>query len=209
MRLAGAFKASVLVKIMALSLLLGLTFPATAKTVLVVGDSISAGFGVPNGQGWVALWAKQQPELTLINASLSGETTRGGLTRLPALLAEHQPQLTIIELGGNDGLRGMPIKVIKSNLAQMIELVQQAGSQVLLLGMQIPPNYGAHYTDAFASQYAQLAQQFNVPLVPFFLEDIAGVDGLMQADGIHPTAEAQPILLKHVMGTALLGLSPQ
>lgn len=171
-------------------------------TVLVLGDSISAGFGFPVQKGWVALMQQelqqQEPTAQVINASLSGETTQGGLTRLPNLLAEHQPQLTIIELGGNDGLRGMPIQTIEHNLAELIRLSQQANSQVLLLGMQIPPNYGARYTAMFKDIYPHLAQKFAVPLVPFLLEGIAEHPELMQADGIHPTQEAQPLIWQWV-----------
>lgn len=167
--------------------------------VLVLGDSISAGFGIPVQEGWVKLFANklQQKVATaeVINASVSGETTQGGLTRLPQLLAQHQPTLTIIELGGNDGLRGMPIKVIENNLRQLVQLSLAADSQVLLVGMQIPPNYGARYTELFANNYRKVAEDLNVPVLPFFLEDVAGVEGMMQADGIHPTATAQPLLV--------------
>lgn len=170
--------------------------------ILVLGDSISASFGMPMQEGWVAIMQKelQQRVATteVINASISGETTQGGLTRLPSLLAEHQPTLTIIELGGNDGLRGTPINVIQNNLSRLIKLAQQADSQVLLLGMQIPPNYGARYTDLFKEVYPRLARSLNVELVPFLLEGVADQPELMQADGIHPRAEAQPIIWKLV-----------
>ncbi|QQD22834.1 arylesterase [Oceanospirillaceae bacterium ASx5O] len=164
--------------------------------ILVVGDSISAGFGVPLQQGWVALLQRnvqqRQPQLQVINASSSGETTQGGLTRLPTLLKQHQPDLTIIELGGNDGLRGTPIPVIRRNLERMVQLAQAAGSDVMLLGMQIPPNYGARYTELFSRSFTELAERFELPVVPFLLEGIATEPGLMQSDGIHPTAAAQP-----------------
>ncbi|QQD25402.1 arylesterase [Venatoribacter cucullus] len=164
--------------------------------ILVVGDSISAGFGVPLQQGWVALLQRnvqqRQPQLQVINASSSGETTQGGLTRLPALLKQHQPDLTIIELGGNDGLRGTPIPVIRRNLERMVQLAQAAGSDVMLLGMQIPPNYGARYTELFSRSFTELAERFELPVVPFLLDGIATEPGLMQSDGIHPTAAAQP-----------------
>ena len=164
--------------------------------ILVVGDSISAGFGVPLQQGWVALLQRnvqqRQPQLQVINASSSGETTQGGLTRLPALLKQHQPDLTIIELGGNDGLRGTPIPVIRRNLERMVQLAQAAGSDVMLLGMQIPPNYGARYTELFSRSFTELAGRFELPVVPFLLEGIATEPELMQSDGIHPTTAAQP-----------------
>lgn len=171
---------------------------AHAATILVVGDSISAGFGIPLQQGWVSL-AEQQlqqdyPQLTLINASISGDTTAGGRSRLPSLLEQHQPHLVIIELGGNDGLRGTPIQVIRSNLSAMVEHSQQLDADVLLLGMQIPPNYGAAYTQAFAKVFQQVSDSHDTRLVPFLLADIAGNSELMQSDGIHPTAEAQPVM---------------
>lgn len=166
--------------------------------ILVVGDSISAGFGIPVQQGWVALLARdlQQdvPTAQVINASISGDTTAGGVSRLPALLQEHRPDLTIIELGGNDGLRGMPLRSMKANLQQMIRLASNAGSGVMLLGMQIPPNYGSRYTDGFRETYLQLAAENDLPLLPFLLDGIATRPELMQADGIHPTADAQPAM---------------
>lgn len=164
--------------------------------ILIVGDSISAGFGVPVQQGWVALLERQLqqdvPSVRVVNASISGETTQGGLTRLPALLKQHQPDLTVIELGGNDGLRGTPIAVIRRNLERMIVLAQEAGSDVMLLGMQIPPNYGPRYTTSFRAIFADLAADYRLPLVPFLLEGIATEPELMQSDGIHPTTAAQP-----------------
>ncbi|GGY52103.1 arylesterase [Bacterioplanes sanyensis] len=169
---------------------------AHAATVLVIGDSISAGFGLPVQQGWVALaqssLQQQHPEVQLINASISGDTTAGGRNRLPALLQQHQPQLVVIELGGNDALRGTPIQVIRNNLSAMVEQSQQAGADVLLLGMQIPPNYGAAYTQAFANVFQQVSDAHDTLLVPFLLEGIATQPEMMQADGIHPTAKAQP-----------------
>lgn len=139
---------------------------------------------------------QQVPQLTVINASISGDTTQGGLTRLPALLKQHQPTLTIIELGGNDGLRGTPIINIKTNLQKMIILAQEANSNVLLLGMQIPPNYGPRYTSLFRNIYIDLAKEQKIQTLPFLLEGVAEHTELMQADGIHPTAKAQPIMLK-------------
>lgn len=178
-------------------LTMALALPVRAEpTILVVGDSISAGFGIPMQDGWVALLERslQQdvPELKVVNASISGETTGGGLNRLPALLAEHNPDLTIIELGGNDGLRGMPLMLIRRNLTQMIKLSHQAESDTMILGMQIPPNYGPRYSNGFRDLFGQLADENNSLLIPFLLEGIATRPELMQADGIHPTAEAQP-----------------
>lgn len=188
----------------ALSLLLGGS-SAFAGTLLVVGDSISAAFGMDTRQGWVALLEKRLDEQgfdhQVVNASISGDTSAGGAARLPALLAEHQPELVIIELGGNDGLRGQPPAQLQQNLAAMVQASQQKGAKVLLLGMQLPPNYGVRYTTAFAEVFPKVAGEFDVPLVPFVLEGVGGVPGLMQADGIHPTAEAQPVLLENVWPT--------
>jgi acyl-CoA thioesterase-1 len=175
---------------------------AAAGTVLVVGDSISAALGLETGQGWVSLLQKRLDdegfEHRVVNASISGDTSAGGASRLPALLGEHKPALVIIELGGNDGLRGQPPAQLQQNLAGMVERSQQAGAKVLLLGMRLPPNYGKRYTDAFARVYQDLAASRQVPLVPFFLEGVGGVEGMMQADGIHPAAGAQGKLLDNV-----------
>lgn len=178
---------------------------AVAGTLLVVGDSISAAFGLDSRQGWVALLEKRLVqegfEHQVVNASISGDTSAGGAARLPALLVEHKPELVIIELGGNDGLRGQPLAQLQQNLASMVEQSQQAGAKVLLLGMKLPPNYGGRYTTAFAQVFTDLAEQKQVPLVPFFLEGVGGVPGMMQADGIHPTEAAQEILLDNVWPT--------
>lgn len=174
---------------------------AVAGTLLVVGDSISAAFGLDSRQGWVALLEKRLAdegfEHAVINASISGDTSAGGAARLPALLAEHKPELVIIELGGNDGLRGQAPAQLQQNLASMVETSQQAGAKVLLLGMRLPPNYGARYTSAFAQVFTDVSEQKQVPLVPFFLEGVGGVPGMMQSDGIHPTVSAQPLLLEN------------
>lgn len=187
-----------------LSLLL-LAQEAMAGTVLVVGDSISAALGLESSQGWVSLLEKRLVEKgydkQVVNASISGDTSTGGLSRLPALLAEHKPELVIIELGGNDGLRGQPPAQLQQNLAGMIDSSRAQGAAVLLLGMRLPPNYGARYTSAFAKVYSDLAEQKQVPLVPFFLEGVGGVPELMQPDGIHPQANAQPRLLENVWPT--------
>ena len=178
---------------------------AAAGTVLIVGDSISAGFGLDTRKGWVALLEqrlkKEGFDDKVVNASISGDTSAGGLARLPAALAEHKPEVVIIELGGNDGLRGMPPTQLQQNLASMIQQSQDSGAKVLLLGMQIPPNYGKRYVDAFAKVFADVAQQKKVPLVPFFLEGIGGNSQLMQADGLHPAVAAQGKLLENVWPT--------
>ena len=171
--------------------------------ILVVGDSISAGFGIPIQQGWVALLEQQLqqrvPNVRVINASVSGDTTQGGVARLPNLIKNHQPDLLMIELGGNDGLRGTPLNVISKNLTQMIGHAEKEGVMVMLLGMQIPPNYGPDYTQGFANIYTDLANQRDTFLVPFLLQDIATQPDMMQSDGIHPTAKAQPIMTKAVI----------
>lgn len=175
---------------------------AMAGTVLVVGDSISAAFGLETSQGWVQLLqqrlASQVPDYQVVNASISGETTAGGRSRLPALLAEHAPDIVILELGGNDGLRGQSPAQLKQNLATMVGQSRDAGAQVVMLGMRMPPNLGVRYTTAFAKAFDSLAEEQQLPYVPFFLEGAAGVDGMMQPDGIHPTAAAQQRLLDNV-----------
>jgi len=175
--------------------------PQTAK-LLVLGDSLSAGYGIAEAQGWVQLLRnrlqEQQLDITVINASVSGETSSGGNARLGKLLDLHQPSLVIVELGGNDGLRGYPINSLKQQLQQSIEKSQKMGAQVLLLGMQIPPNYGKRYTELFRKGYEQLAQSNQVALVPFFLDGVATDPNLMQTDGIHPTAAGQPQLLDNI-----------
>ena len=171
------------------------------RTVLVLGDSISAGYGVPAGAGWVALLGKtlEASQTTVVNASISGETTEGGKARLPALLATHRPAVVVLELGGNDGLRGFPLAVTRANLERMITDARSAGASVLLLGMRIPPNYGPRYTEGFHALYGDLAKTHDAALVPFLLEGIAGIPGNMQEDGIHPTSAVQPDILDRVM----------
>jgi len=168
-----------------------------------MGDSLSAAYGVQTEQAWVALLrerldTEQLSGWKVVNASISGETTDGGLRRLPDLLDRHQPDIVMIELGGNDGLRGFPPQVIRNNITAMIEQSQQAGAEVLLAGMQIPPNYGQRYTQAFAAIFPELAKRHDTELVPFFLANIYDREGLMQDDDIHPTAEAQEQLLDNV-----------
>jgi acyl-CoA thioesterase-1 len=178
---------------------------AAAATILIVGDSISAGFGLDTSKGWVALLRQRLEQEgssdKLVNASISGDTSANGAVRLPALLAEHKPGLVILELGGNDGLRGMLPTQLQQNLATMIDRSRESGAQVLLLGMKLPPNYGARYTEAFAKVYSDLAAQKKVALVPFFLEGVGGVPALMQADSIHPAVGAQGKLLDNVWPT--------
>ncbi|MHB0764337.1 arylesterase [Stutzerimonas sp. NM35] len=175
---------------------------ALGGTVLVVGDSISAAFGLETSQGWVHMLQQrldsQALEYQVVNASISGDTTAGGRSRLPALLDEHAPEVVILELGGNDGLRGQSPLQLKQNLAAMIEMSQEAGAKVLILGMLMPPNLGKRYTEAFAKVFPEVASEYDVPLVPFLLEGVAGVPSMMQGDQIHPTAEAQSKLLDNV-----------
>lgn len=171
-----------------------------AKTVMVLGDSISAGYGIEPQQAWVNLLQKrldqQYPKQhKVVNASVSGETTSGALARLPKLLQTHKPNVVVIELGGNDGLRGQPPQMIQKNLAQLIQQSQKANATVVVLGMKIPPNYGTAYSKAFENNYKVVSQQFKVKLLPFFLEGVAGNKSLMQKDLVHPNGKAQPILL--------------
>ncbi|MCX2779925.1 arylesterase [Microbulbifer thermotolerans] len=173
-----------------------------ADRLVVLGDSISAAYGIDEAQGWVQLLRERlqgyEKPIEVINASISGETSSGGLARLPRLLEEHRPRWLIVELGGNDGLRGYPPLALQRNLQKMVNLAQNAGAEVLLLGMRMPPNYGRAYTEAFAAVYPKVAEAEEIPLVPFFLEPVALMDGAMQSDGIHPTAVAQPVLLDHI-----------
>ena len=171
-----------------------------AKTVMVLGDSISAGYGIEPQQAWVNLLQKrldqQYPKQhKVVNASVSGETTSGALARLPKLLQTHKPNVVVIELGGNDGLRGQPPLMIQKNLAQLIQQSQKANATVVVLGMKIPPNYGTAYSKAFENNYKVVSQQYKVKLLPFFLEGVAGNKSLMQKDLVHPNGKAQPILL--------------
>lgn len=176
--------------------------PAAAGTVLVLGDSISAAYGMETDQGWVRLLERRleryDPEVEVVNMSLSGETTGGGLARLPDALQRHRPDVVILELGGNDGLRGYPIERIRTNLGRMVTASRESGALVLLAGMHIPPNYGPRYVDAFHALFHELAEAPGVELVPFLLEGVATRESLMQRDGIHPTAEAQPLLLENI-----------
>lgn len=175
----------------------------SSSVILVWGDSLSASYRMDEQQGWVALLqeklsAEGRLDWRVVNGSVSGETTAGGLARLPAMLASTSPDIVILELGGNDGLRGLPVPTIRENLAQMINLSQDAGARVLLSGIQIPPNYGPRYTGPFYAQYTELAEQYGLALIPFLLDGIAENAELMQDDGIHPTAEAQPLIVEIV-----------
>lgn len=172
------------------------------RGILVLGDSLSAGYGIDLDQGWVALLearlAASGYSAEVVNASVSGETTAGALSRLPGLLQRHWPTVVIIELGGNDGLRALPLRAMEDNLRTMVRLSREAGARVLLLGMKIPPNYGPAYAEQFAGVYEDVAQSMDVVFVPFFLQGVALEPGLMQPDGIHPAAAAQPRLLDNV-----------
>lgn len=179
--------------------------PLRGRKLLVLGDSLSAEYGLPRGAGWVALLQQRLEQAaagtTVVNASISGETTAGGRSRLPALLQQHQPNLVVIELGGNDALRGLALSMTHDNLSQMVRAAQASGARVLLLGMQMPPNYGAETARQFAQVYAQVAQKTRCALVPFFLQGVADdPDPLkwFQPDRIHPNAAAQPRMLAHV-----------
>ena len=179
---------------------------AEAPVILVFGDSISAGYGLAHvEQGWVELLKTrlntQGYGYQVVNASVSGETTAGGLARLPRALELHHPKIVVLELGGNDGLRALPIAQMRGNLTQMVDLASAAGAKVLLLGMRMPPNYGPQYTEQFAMVFSDLAREKKLPLVPFLLTDIALSPTLLQGDDIHPNAAGQPILVENVWPT--------
>ena len=175
---------------------------AAKPVVLVVGDSLSAGYGVAVDSTWVALLQKrlaaQGYGYRVVNASISGDTTGGARTRLPRALELHKPAVVILELGGNDGLRGLPLRQVRENFEFLIERSQAAGAKVVLVGMRMPPNYGAAYADGFHALYGELAKRYGTPLLGFFLDGVALDEKLMQADGIHPTAAAQPRLLDNL-----------
>jgi acyl-CoA thioesterase-1 len=168
----------------------------------VVGDSLSAEYGLARGSGWVALLEqrlkRENIDARIVNASISGETTSGGRTRLPALLQQHRPDVVVLELGANDGLRGLPVPAAMDNLRTMIQLAQQNRAKVLLVGMRMPPNYGRAYTERFAGMYKDLAGTYKVPLVPFMLEGVAQDPTNFQADRMHPLATAHPIILNNI-----------
>jgi acyl-CoA thioesterase-1 len=197
-------------RVIAILLCLSVTLSAAAAraaavgkpVILVYGDSISAGYGIAVEQGWVNLLSLRLRHagygLQVVNASVSGETTTGGLARLPRALAAHDPHYVIIELGANDGLRGLPLDTTRTNLDAMISLVAKQNRRVLVLGMRMPPNYGERYTHGYAAIYAELARHHHVALVPFLLEGVADRPALMQADALHPNEHGQPILLDNV-----------
>jgi acyl-CoA thioesterase-1 len=175
---------------------------AAEQTIVVVGDSLSSGYGIAAEQSWVAMLEDRlQSEgygYRVVNASIAGDTSAGGLARLPRLLAAHKPDLVVIELGGNDGLRGQPVATLRDNLTKMIELSKQSGADVVLAGIQIPPNYGQTYGQALSAVYPELAARFDAPLIGFILEDVALHPELMQPDGIHPNAAGQKIVFANV-----------
>jgi acyl-CoA thioesterase-1 len=185
-----------------IALATGCCVAAAAPVILVVGDSISAGYGIPADAGWTTLLqrrlAAEHLPYRVVNASISGDTTAGGRSRLPALLEQQHPAITIIELGGNDGLRGGSLDAMRANIDAMTASAQKAGSNVLLLGMQLPPNYGAPYVNRFASIYADVAHSRKAALVPFFFEGFADDSAMFQQDGVHPVASAQQRLLDNV-----------
>lgn len=174
----------------------------SSRTILVVGDSLSAAYGMQPQQGWVHLLQNRlqpyQASYRVINASISGDTTAGGRSRLPALLTQHKPHIVVIELGANDGLRGLPLKAMRNNLSNMIRLAKSSGASVLLVGVRIPPNYGPKYTKKFRRVYLDLARQYHVSLVPYLLNGISEKLELMQADTFHPKAEAQVMILNNI-----------
>jgi acyl-CoA thioesterase I len=173
--------------------------------ILVLGDSLSAEYGLPRGTGWVSLLeerlAKDKSPWTVLNASISGETSSGGLTRLPKLLSQKKPGIVLIELGANDALRGLPVSDTERNLSKMIQMSKKSGAKVLLCGIQIPSNYGQTYTTQFKKLYPQLAKQEQIELLPFFLEGVATKPEFFQADRLHPNVQAQSIIFKNVWGS--------
>ena len=184
-------------------ILLVVTETIFAKSnIVVLGDSISAGYGLETGQGWVALIEKKLQATTLcctlINESISGDTSAGGVARIDPILSTYQPKIVLLELGANDGIRGLPPALLKTNLAEIIRRVQKYHGKVLLFSMRIMPNYGKRYTDMVYQVYPQLAKELDIPMIPFILEDIALNKDLMQADGLHPNAKAQPLIAEKV-----------
>ena len=188
--------------LLGLMVLFGSAARAESPVILVLGDSLSAGYGIPVEKGWVNLLQRRLVErgfpYRVVNASISGDTTSGGLSRLPAALELHRPAIVVLELGANDGLRGQPPMAMSRNLSRMIEQSQQAGARVLLAEMRIPPNYGPLYAQKFQATFGELAQHYAIPLIPFLLDGVAGNPALIQDDGLHPRAEAQPQILDNV-----------
>ncbi|WP_050460747.1 arylesterase [Herbaspirillum autotrophicum] len=183
-------------------LLIAASAYSAPKTVLVLGDSLSAEYGLTRGSGWVALLQQrlqqQKIDATLVNASISGETTIGGKTRLPALLSKHNPDIVVIELGANDALRGLQLSATRANLDALLSMSKAAKAKVVLVGMQIPPNYGADYANQFSQLFSTAAKQYKAALVPFFMQGIADQPAMFQADRMHPNEQAQPQLLDNV-----------
>jgi acyl-CoA thioesterase I len=175
---------------------------ATSRTIVVLGDSLSAGYGITVQEGWVNLLTQRLASegygYKVINASVTGETTQGGVSRLPRVLELHRPEIVIVELGGNDGLRGLPLNASRENLQRTITLARDAGAKVLLVGMMIPPNYGPRYAQEFRDMFGALATRNNIALVPFLLDQVALNPGFMQNDGIHPNAKGQPRMLENL-----------
>lgn len=188
--------------LLGLMVLCGSAARAESPVILVLGDSLSAGYGIPVEKGWVSLLQRRLVErgfpYRVVNASISGDTTSGGLSRLPAALELHRPAIVVLELGANDGLRGQPPMAMSRNLSRMIEQSQQAGARVVLAEMRIPPNYGPLYAQKFQATFGELAQHYAIPLIPFLLDGVAGNPALIQDDGLHPRAEAQPRILDNV-----------
>jgi acyl-CoA thioesterase I len=178
---------------------------ASKPVILVFGDSLSAAFGIPKEKGWVNLLAQRvkdnQLPYEVANASVSGETTAGGLNRFPAALKQFKPSIVVIELGANDGLRGLPLEAMKNNLEKMIQASKQINAQVVLLGMFIPPNYGPKYTNGFKAVYLDLSEKYKTPFVPFFLDGVSGHNDLVIEDGLHPNVNAQKKLLENIWPT--------
>ena len=176
--------------------------PAAEKSILVYGDSLSAAYGIAQAQGWVTLLGerlkRERPDYSVVNASISGETTAGGLARLQKVLQERTPAVVVLELGGNDGLRGLPVAEMKKNLAAMIERSHKSGARVLLLGMRLPPNYGPEYTADFDAAFGELARRYRTALVPFLLDGFAEKPEYFQPDRMHPSEAAQPLIAERV-----------
>ena len=183
-------------------MLLALSAAAAEKSILVVGDSLSAAYGLARSQGWVALLEERLKrdglDYSVVNASISGDTSAGGRARIDELITRHHPAVVIVELGGNDGLRGLPIAQMKANLGAIIERAKQAGARVLVVGMRLPPNYGPDYTQAFEDAFAEVAKRYRVALAPFILEGFGEKPEYFQPDRIHPTAEVQPLIVERV-----------
>lgn len=203
-RLQCAMSTALLLLASLLALPLAAQAPAAAapRTVLVMGDSLSAAYGLSAAQGWVALTAEQvkrtRPGWRIVNASISGETTAGGASRIAAELQRHRPAIVVIELGANDGLRGLSLAQTRANLDRMIQAARKSGARVMLIGMRIPPNYGPDYTRGFEANFKALADQYKLPLLPFLLEPVARDRANFQADNLHPVAAAQPKIRDHV-----------